>query len=246
MGHFDEDDANRTRAQDARESLAVPLEVLVPWDPIHTTSSRSRRQRRRDIVQHTCACVTDMLKNYDEYCRKYAGDTAAAFPFATFRLVFLHECPREGLEFTRHGVCPRSCLHTPRDIDAAFEWRKRAALSVARAWFGAVVKPQKLADEWLVDGLVGILSDRYLTGVLGKNEVDWDLYECRRRLCDAVDPSYPQFNVKDAIARGTFEKLARTVHPALPLTFDGFCSRSELEVGSRVDKARVVFHTLEA
>lgn len=246
VGHFDEDDANRTRAQDARESLAVPLEVLVPWDPIHTTSSRSRRQRRRDIVQHTCACVTDMLKNYDEYCRKYAGDTAAAFPFATFRLVFLHECPREGLEFAGMAFVPRSCLHTPRDIDAAFEWRKRAALSVARAWFGAVVKPQRLADEWLVDGLVGILSDRYLTGVLGKNEVDWDLYECRRRLCDAVDPSYPQFNVKDAIARGTFEKLARTVHPALPLTFDGFCSRSELEVGSRVDKARVVFHTLEA
>ena len=51
------------------------------------------------------------------------------------------------------------------------ESRLAIAYTVARQWFGVLIRPRTPADAWLVEGLAGYLHDLFLRRFLGKNEL---------------------------------------------------------------------------
>ncbi|GAB5357962.1 hypothetical protein AAMO2058_000418600 [Amorphochlora amoebiformis] len=235
------------------EGILPPVEVYVPWEAKHIQLGRLKRKnllaRAKQRVQQTCGCLAKILETYIQYL------DPIHYPFKSYKQVFVHEACSPVEAYAGMTICHIDTLHDSDAIDQVYESRRRLAKAVAAGWLRHVSWIKGFKDEWMTDGFIGLLVDRYIRETLGNNESSFLRREAALKAIDAEDPTFVKNQRSKPHTpadggggggRGWAESSVMTTHPKLPLAFDGFLHMGEItSVSSREHKATITMLALE-
>ncbi|CAL1694239.1 unnamed protein product [Somion occarium] len=121
------------------------------------------------------------------YSRAYTG----AFPFDSFKLVFVDEMPSQRFDSASLSVITADLLHGDDTIDQVYETRHSLSHALACQWIGIDMYQKYWPDTWLINGLSLYVTGQFMRKVFGNNEYRYRLKKDMERVLEMDNGSMP-------------------------------------------------------
>ncbi|XP_024402345.1 transcription initiation factor TFIID subunit 2 isoform X1 [Physcomitrium patens] len=146
--------------------------------------------RHHSNVSHLCmpgleATLNSSINTFHTVFSLYEEYLGAPFPFGCYKQVFL---PGDAVISTSSvgaslATFSADLLADEHIIDQAISTRIKLAYALAQQWFGIFITPDSPADDWLLEGLAGMLTDLFVKRFLGNNEARFRRYKANEAVC---------------------------------------------------------------
>ncbi|XP_024359807.1 transcription initiation factor TFIID subunit 2 isoform X2 [Physcomitrium patens] len=146
--------------------------------------------RHHSNVSHLCmpgmdATLNASVNTFHSVFSLYEEYLGAPFPFECYKQVFL---PGDAVFSTSSvgaslATFSADLLADEHIIDQAISTRIKLAHALAQQWFGIFIIPDSAGDDWLLEGLAGMLTDLFVKRFLGNNEARFRRYKANEAVC---------------------------------------------------------------
>ena len=116
------------------------------------------------------------------------------------------------------AILASETLASSMNMETVLEQRRLQVLSALGHWFsttgGGIVSPQSYSDEWLMKGLSGYISWKYLKAICGESEYQYQVFSANRNVCwlEEEYPSLPPICDIDKESNPALYGIARDPH----------------------------------
>lgn len=115
-------------------------------------------------VLHSTSELDTILQTFEAYVQ-------SKYPFRLVIFAFIDlGLPNDGLVYSSLVLLNSSILHSSRIIDQTFDTRTSLAYCLAKSWIIHSVSYRSVADYWIVEGIIRILTQQYIELAFGNNE----------------------------------------------------------------------------
>ncbi|XP_077241077.1 TBP-associated factor 2 isoform X2 [Tasmannia lanceolata] len=171
-------------------SLNVP--VSAGWISLVVAPFEIFPDRHSSLLSYMCLPASlSMLRNtvgfFHSAFSHYEDYLSASFPFGSYKQVFIPPDMATSAMSLGASMCIFSTqlLFDEKVIDQTIDSRIKLAYALASQWFGVFITAEAPADEWLLSGLAGYLTDSFVKRFLGNNEARYRRYKANCAVCKA-------------------------------------------------------------
>lgn len=130
----------------------------------------------------------------------FFGVNFGSFPFSEYRMLFVDDLPRDTVPMAGLTFCSSDLLFPPSVIEPITRNTKTIMRAVADQWMGVNVIAKEAADEWIVAGIAGFMTDLMNKKLFGNND-----YRMSQK--QAADQIYEQ-----DVERPSLQQLGALLH----------------------------------
>eukprot|EP01135_Chromosphaera_perkinsii_P000827 Nk52_evm115s151 gene=Nk52_evmTU115s151 len=168
-------------------SLAVgPFEVL-PDQRLEGVTHFCLPGLKNELIQ-----TSSLLWKAHDFFKGYLG---FGLPFKTYKQVFVYDSFAEGTCYAGMGIFNTSLLYSDMIIDQSMKTRLITSFVLGRQWFGEYICPKTVSDTWLMLGLAGYITKRFIKKSFGINEYRYWIQTDNDYVC-SEEGKYPPLYFK--------------------------------------------------
>ena len=156
--------------------------AIGPFEHVDLSKSRDSDEEERmgqSAIRVDGFCLPGRSKDLRNTCVPiaWAIDNMAikfgSFPFSNYQMVFVDDFVHDTIATAGLSFCSSSLLFPITIIEPIYRNTRILIRTLAEQWIGVNVIAKEPADEWVVSGIAGFMTDAYMKDLSGNNEFRW-------------------------------------------------------------------------